>query len=98
MANLERYLTIDDLKKAAKRRVPKMFFDYADSGAWTEGTYRDNEDDFHKIKFRQRVAVDMSNRTLASTMMGQPVTMPLAIEITFFITPPTAAPMTSYEW
>jgi L-lactate dehydrogenase (cytochrome) len=72
-------LTIDDLKRQARRRVPKMFFDYADSGAWTESTYRANESDFAKIKLRQRVLVDMTNRSLASTMIDQPVTMPVAI-------------------
>ncbi|ODT43962.1 MAG: alpha-hydroxy-acid oxidizing enzyme [Methylobacterium sp. SCN 67-24] len=72
-------LTIEDLRIQAKRRVPRMFYDYADSGAWTEGTYRANETDFAKIKLRQRVAVDMTNRTLASTMIGQPVSMPVAL-------------------
>jgi L-lactate dehydrogenase (cytochrome) len=56
-----------------------MFFDYADSGAWTESTYRANEEDFQKIKLRQRVAVDMRDRTLASTMIGEPVSMPVAL-------------------
>ena len=79
MSALDRALTIDDLKRLAQRRVPKQFFDYADSGAWTEGTYRANEEDFKRITFRQRIAVDMSNRTLATTMMGQPVAMPVAI-------------------
>lgn len=72
-------LTISDLKTYARRRVPRMFFDYADSGSWTEGTYRANEEDFSKILFRQRVAVDMTDRTLATTMLGQDVSMPLAI-------------------
>jgi L-lactate dehydrogenase (cytochrome) len=72
-------LDIHELKALAKRRVPKMFFDYADSGAWTEGTYRANEADFHDIKLRQRVLVDMTNRSLASTMIGQPVAMPVAL-------------------
>ncbi|MDR6873283.1 L-lactate dehydrogenase (cytochrome) [Bosea sp. BE125] len=72
-------LTIEDLRLQAKRRVPRMFYDYADSGAWTEGTYRANEADFAAIKLRQRVAVDMTNRTLASTMVGQPVAMPVAL-------------------
>jgi L-lactate dehydrogenase (cytochrome) len=72
-------LTIEDLRILAKRRVPRMFYDYADSGAWTEGTYRANETDFAGIKLRQRVAVDMTNRTLASTMVGQPVAMPVAL-------------------
>jgi L-lactate dehydrogenase (cytochrome) len=79
MSALDRALTIEDLKQLARRRVPKQFFDYADSGAWTEGTYRANEEDFKKITFRQRVAVDMSNRSLATTMMGQPVAMPIGI-------------------
>ncbi|MER8972867.1 MULTISPECIES: alpha-hydroxy acid oxidase [unclassified Mesorhizobium] len=72
-------LTIADLKDLARRRVPKMFFDYADSGAWTESTYRANEEDFQKIKFRQRVLVDMDNRSLESTMIGEKVSMPVAL-------------------
>lgn len=72
-------LTIEDLRVMAKRRVPRMFYDYADSGAWTESTYRANETDFAKIKLRQRVAVDMTNRTLESTMIGEKVSMPVAI-------------------
>lgn len=76
---LQTALTIADLKDRARRRVPKMFFDYADSGAWTEGTYRANEEDFAKIGLRQRVLVDMTERSLASEMVGQPVSMPVAI-------------------
>ena len=72
-------LTIEDLRKRARRRVPKMFFDYADSGSWTETTLRANEDDFRKIKLRQRVLVDMTNRSLASTMVGEAVSMPVAL-------------------
>jgi L-lactate dehydrogenase (cytochrome) len=75
-------LEIADLKKLAKKRVPKMFFDYADSGAWTESTYRANEDDFAKIKLRQRVLVDMSDRSLESEMIGQKVAMPVALSPT----------------
>ncbi|HMO28264.1 alpha-hydroxy acid oxidase [Enterovirga sp.] len=70
---------IEDLRRLAQRRVPRMFYDYADSGSYSEGTYRSNETDFAKIKLRQRVAVDMTNRTLASTMAGEPVAMPVAI-------------------
>jgi L-lactate dehydrogenase (cytochrome) len=70
---------IEDLRVLAERRVPRMFYDYADSGSWTEATYRANSDDFQKIKLRQRVAVDMSNRSTATTMVGQPVAMPVAI-------------------
>ena len=77
--SVEQALTIADLKERARRRVPKMFFDYADSGAWTEGTYRANEDDFHKVKLRQRVLVDMSNRSLESEMIGEKVSMPVAL-------------------
>ncbi|WP_338091067.1 alpha-hydroxy acid oxidase [Shinella kummerowiae] len=77
-------LTIADLKERARRRVPKMFFEYADSGAWTEGTYRANEEDFHKIKLRQRVLVDMTNRSLESEMIGEKVSMPVAIAPTGF--------------
>lgn len=70
---------ISDLKKMAQKRVPKMFFDYADSGSWTESTYRANESDFHKLMLRQRVAVDMTNRSLESQMVGQDVAMPIAV-------------------
>jgi len=70
---------VEDLRQLARRRVPRMFYDYADSGAWTEHTYRANEADFQRIHLRQRVAVDTSNRTLASTIVGQPVSMPLAL-------------------
>ncbi len=79
MSAIDRCLTIEDLMKLARRRVPKMFFDYADSGAWTEQTYRANTADFEKITFRQRVAVNLEGRTLATTMMGQPVSMPVGI-------------------
>jgi isopentenyl diphosphate isomerase/L-lactate dehydrogenase-like FMN-dependent dehydrogenase len=71
--------TIEDLRVLAKKRVPRMFYDYADSGSWTESTYRANEADFEKIKLRQRVAVNMENRTTRTTMAGQPVSMPVAI-------------------
>jgi L-lactate dehydrogenase (cytochrome) len=71
--------TIEDLRRIAKRRVPKMFYDYADSGAWTEGTYRDNTDAFSRIKLRQRVAVNIDNRSVKSTMVGQDVAMPVAL-------------------
>ena len=70
---------IDDLQKLAKRRVPKMFYDYADSGSWTESTYRANETDLQQIKFRQRVALDVSQRSTEMTMLGEKVTMPVGI-------------------
>jgi L-lactate dehydrogenase (cytochrome) len=71
--------TIEDLRVIAKKRVPRMFYDYADAGSWTESTYRANEEDFGKIKFRQRVAVNLENRSLRSTMIGQDVAMPVAL-------------------
>ncbi len=71
--------TIEDLRQLAQKRVPRMFYDYADSGSWTESTYRANESDFQAIKLRQRVAVNMENRSTATTMVGVPVAMPVAI-------------------
>ncbi|PHV06072.1 alpha-hydroxy-acid oxidizing enzyme [Janthinobacterium sp. BJB412] len=70
---------IEDLRRLAQRRVPRMFYDYADSGSWTESTYRANNSDFQAIKLRQRVAVNLENRTLAGNMVGQPVAMPVAL-------------------
>ncbi|TNC64240.1 alpha-hydroxy acid oxidase [Rubellimicrobium roseum] len=70
---------INDLKRLHRRRTPKMFFDYCESGSWTEQTFRENTSDFAKLRFRQRVAVDMSGRSIESTMLGQPVTMPVAL-------------------
>ena len=71
--------TIEDLRVLAQKRVPRMFYDYADSGSWTESTYRANSDDFQRIKLRQRVAVNMENRSTTTTMIGQNVAMPVAI-------------------
>ncbi|RFP16261.1 MULTISPECIES: alpha-hydroxy acid oxidase [unclassified Duganella] len=71
--------TVEDLRVLAQKRVPRMFYDYADAGSWTESTYRANVDDFQTIKFRQRVAVNLENRTLKSTMVGQEVAMPVAL-------------------
>ncbi|WP_309626245.1 alpha-hydroxy acid oxidase [Methylibium sp.] len=70
---------IEDLRLLAQRRVPRMFYDYADSGSWTEATYRANQGDFERIKLRQRVAVNLEGRSLATTMIDQPVAMPVAI-------------------
>jgi len=70
---------IEDLRVLARKRVPRMFYDYADSGSWTESTYRANEADFQPIKLRQRVAVDMENRSTATKMIGIDVAMPVAI-------------------
>ncbi len=70
---------IEDLKRIYKRRVPKMFFDYVESGSWTEQTYRENVSDYDLIRLRQRVAVDMTGRSVNSQMIGQDVAMPLAL-------------------
>ena len=79
MAALDKILTVEEMKAKARRSVPKMFFEYADSGSYTEGTYRDNESDFNKIKLKQKVAVNLEGRNLKTQMLGKPVTMPVAI-------------------
>ena len=70
---------IEDLRQLAEKRVPRMFYDYADSGSWTETTYRANQSDFQAIKLRQRVAVNMEGRSTAVQMIGQNAAMPVAI-------------------
>ena len=70
---------IADLQRLHRRRTPKMFYDYAESGSWTEQTFRENSTDFEQIRLRQRVAVDMSGRSTRSTMVGQEVAMPVAL-------------------
>src|ERR1043165_6894871 len=69
---------VEDLRRMAERRVPRMFYDYADSGSWTESTYRANAADLQSIKFRQRVACNMENRSVATKMAGVDVAMPVA--------------------
>ncbi|WP_170414168.1 alpha-hydroxy acid oxidase [Ruegeria arenilitoris] len=71
--------TIEDLRRIYERRVPRMFYDYAESGSWTEQTFRDNSSDFSDIRLRQRVAVDMAGRSTASQMIGEDVAMPVAL-------------------
>ena len=70
---------IDDLKRIYERRVPRMFYDYAESGSWTEQTFRENTSDFEKLRLRQRIAVDMTGRSTATQMIGQDVSMPVAL-------------------
>ncbi|WP_058557821.1 alpha-hydroxy acid oxidase [Thiohalocapsa sp. ML1] len=70
---------IADLKRLYRRRVPRMFYDYAESGSWTEQTFRDNSTDFADIRLRQRVAVDIAARSTKGNMVGQPVAMPVAL-------------------
>ena len=70
---------IEDLRRVAERRVPRMFYDYADAGSWTESTYRANEADFRAIQLRQRVAVNMEGRSIATKMAGIDCAMPVAL-------------------
>ena len=70
---------IEDLKRIYRRRVPKMFYDYAESGSWSEQTFRENTSDFSDIRLRQRIAVDMAGRSVATQMVGQDVAMPVAL-------------------
>ena len=76
---MRKITNIEDLRLLAKKRVPKMFYEYVDSGAWTESTYKSNEQDFKKIQFRQKVATDISNRSVKTEMIGQSVSMPTAL-------------------
>jgi len=71
--------TIEDLRKLAQKRVPRMFYDYADSGSWTESTYQANQTDFAQIKFRQRVARNIDERSIRASMIGQDMAMPVAL-------------------
>ncbi|HBU0068248.1 TPA: L-lactate dehydrogenase, partial [Klebsiella pneumoniae] len=70
---------IEELRQLARKRVPKMFYDYVDAGSWTEYSYRANEADLRRLEFRQRVAVDIAGRSTATVILGQAVTMPMAI-------------------
>ena len=84
MKDLSKMTHIEDLRRVAERKVPRMFYDYVDSGSWTQTTYYNNETDFDRIKLRQKVLRNMDGRNLATTMIGQPVTMPVAIAPTGF--------------
>lgn len=79
MSRLATATCIEDLRQMAKRRIPRMFYDYVDSGSWTQSTYLGNEDDFQRLKFRQRVAIDIQSRNLRSTLIGTDVAMPVAL-------------------
>lgn len=79
MTQLSRITCIQDLEEIAKRRVPRMFYEYVSSGSWTEQTLRANEADLQRLLFRQRVGVDIAQRSIRSTMLGQPVAMPVAL-------------------
>jgi len=82
VADLSKVTDISDFKRLARRRVPKMFYEYADSGSWTQQTYHANETDMQRLLFKQRVAIDIDNRSTATTMLGQPVSMPVALSPT----------------
>ena len=84
MKNLSKITEIEDLRRVAERKIPRMFYDYVDSGSWTETTYRNNETDFDRIKLRQRVLVNMEGRSLATQMLDIPTKMPVAISPTGF--------------
>ena len=71
--------SVEDQRKLAKRRVPRMFYDYVDSGSWTESTYYANEEDLKSIKFRQRVGIDVSSRNTQMKMLGNYLPMPVAL-------------------
>ena len=70
---------IEDLKRIYRRRVPKMFYDYTETGSWTEQTFIENTSDFQELHFRQKIAVNMEGRSTQGTMVGQDVTMPVAL-------------------
>jgi L-lactate dehydrogenase (cytochrome) len=76
---MKNILSIEDLQKVAQKKVPKMFYEYADSGSWTEETYNSNNADFRNIKFKQRVGVNVENRSLSTNFLGQSVSMPIAL-------------------
>ena len=76
---MKNIFNIEDLKNVAQKRVPKMFYEYADSGSWNQETYYANQNDFSKIKFRQRVGIDIENRFLSKKFMGQEVSIPVAL-------------------
>ncbi len=79
MNNLKKVTHVADFQRLARRRVPKMFYEYVDSGSWTESTYHSNEADLQRLLFKQRVAVNLEQRSLQSTMLGQTVRMPVAL-------------------
>ncbi len=70
---------VEDLRQLARRRIPRALFDYVDRGSYDEISYRANSDELKAIRFRQRVLIDASNRSLATTMLGENVSMPVAI-------------------
>jgi len=70
---------IEDLRQVARRKVPRAFFDYAEAGAYSQATLRSNREDLDRIKLRQRILVDVSQRDLATTIIGEPARLPIAL-------------------
>ena len=81
---MRKILTVNDMKKIARRKVPRMFFDYCESGSWTESTKRVNESDFSRARFKQKILVDMTNRNVATEIIGEKASMPLVLAPTGF--------------
>ena len=81
---MRKILTVNDMKKIARRKVPRMFFDYCESGSWTESTKRVNESDFDRARFKQKILVDMTNRNVATKIIGENSSMPLVLAPTGF--------------
>ena len=79
MADLSKITCLDDLQRVARRKVPKMFYDYADSGSWTESTYREINDDLSRVHFRHRVGCNVENISTQTEILGKPATMPLIL-------------------
>ena len=79
MSDLAHMTCVEDFRRLARRRVPRMFYDYMNSGSWTEDTYRSNETDFQALKFRQRVAVDIARRSVRATLLGEDAAMPVIL-------------------
>jgi L-lactate dehydrogenase (cytochrome) len=70
---------VEDLRVLASKRVPRLFYDYVDSGSWSESTYRANGDDFARLKFRQRVGCNVADIQIGSSILGSPVAMPIGL-------------------
>ena len=81
---MRKILNVNDMKKIARRKVPRMFFDYCESGSWTESTKRVNESDFSRARFKQKILVDMTNRNVATEIIGEKASMPLVLAPTGF--------------
>lgn len=76
MKDLTLMTNIEDLRQVCYRNVPKMFYEYVDTGSWTQTTYRENRTDFEPIKFKQKILVDMANRSLETQLLGKKVKFP----------------------